>query len=345
MTPGHIKPLTGARFPAALAVVLFHLKGKMAAAGLTWAPAAFGGGYLAVPFFFILSGLILAHVYFPGYRLAEHGRFIWLRFARLFPVHLAMTAAMVAMAGAWVLYKGHNPHSDQPWPALALELLMVRSWADATMLWNIPAWSIQIEWFAYLLLFPACAAVIRPMSNPWALGLLAIALLLAHPLVMPRLPGHLGTIPCLFMAGCALYRLRTVLPGLQCGNAIVWLAMTGGAIAWRLGLPSAVYLAFAGILFGLSYEQGLIARLLSTRAMVYGGELSFSLYMSHHVVNTATYDLWGKLGVDTHVWPIAVTLMGSLLAAVVVHHAIEIPANRWLRSPGTGRLTVSVKSP
>jgi peptidoglycan/LPS O-acetylase OafA/YrhL len=327
-----IKPLTGIRFFAALAVVVFHLQGKFThlLTDATFVRDAISWGHFAVPFFFILSGFILSHVYFPKYKFADHGHFIWLRFARLWPVHLAMTAGMVVLAIVWIAVKGQNPHTDQPFSLLLPDLLMVRSWYDEVLVWNIPAWSIQIEWFAYLFLFPLCASIIRPMRSPLMLGLVGAILLAINPLVMPLIPGRIGTILCLFPAGCTLYRLRVVLPNLAFASAIVWLSLVGSVVTLTLNLPYLGYLAFAGIIFGLSYEQGAIARLLSTRAVVYGGKISFSLYMSHHVVNTWTWTVWDKIGATGPV-PVIVTFAAALLVAALVYHCIEVPANEWLR--------------
>ena len=81
--------LTPMRGFAALIVVLHH--------------GAVGGpiprGYLAVDFFFMLSGLVLAHVH--GERFAQKPvpgavrRFLWLRLCRVYPVHFAITLCLV----------------------------------------------------------------------------------------------------------------------------------------------------------------------------------------------------------------------------------------------------------
>lgn len=332
MIPAHIASFDGARFIAAYAVVLFHLKEKIAEiwGRIPVVSELIGHGNLAVPFFFILSGVVLSHVYFEKYRFADHGRFIWLRFARLWPVHFAMTAAMVVLTVAWMLTTGDKSHPDRPWFALLPELLMVRSWYERTLVWNIPAWSIHCEWFAYLFLFPLCAAFIRPLKNPWILGLVGLSLLVIHPLVEKTTQSRIDLILCLFPAGCALYRLRTLLPGLKWGYAIVWLSLGMLLPSLLLGLSHLIYVALAGLIFGLSYEQGVISRILSTRAFVYGGQVSFALYMSHEIVLWVTRAVWTRLGV-TGVLPLAITLLATLAGAVIVHHVIELPANKWLR--------------
>lgn len=332
MIPAHIAPFDGARFLAAYAVVLFHLKEKLAElfGRIPIVSDLIAHGSLAVPFFFILSGFVLAHVYFGTYVFAEHGRFMWLRFARLWPVHLAMTAAMIVLTVAWIVATGEKSHPDRPWLSLIPELLMVRSWYERALVWNIPAWSIHIEWFAYLFLFPLCAAFIRPMKNRWALGLLSATLLVVHPFILKSTQSRIDMILCLFPAGCALYRLRTLLPNLAWGNAIVWLTLGTLLPALLLDLSHLIYLALAGVIFGLSYQQGIISRILSTRALVYGGQVSFALYMSHEIVLAVTRAVWVKLGI-TGILPLLITLLATFAGAVVVHHLIELPANKWLR--------------
>src|SRR6185369_7058906 len=87
--------LDGLRGLAALAVVLFHFN-------IFFLPQArlpfVGHAYLAVDFFFILSGFVMAHVY--GHLLASNWRvhalqFGRARFARLYPLFAVTTLAMV----------------------------------------------------------------------------------------------------------------------------------------------------------------------------------------------------------------------------------------------------------
>ncbi len=57
-------------------------------------------GYLGVDFFFVLSGFIISHVYLSS--LARPSRralsiFLWHRLIRIYPVHVAVLAAMVSL--------------------------------------------------------------------------------------------------------------------------------------------------------------------------------------------------------------------------------------------------------
>lgn len=88
--------LDGMRGFAALAVLLFHV-------GKTDAPWLFAHGYLAVDFFFILSGFVIAYAY--GARLLEgmsSSRFLRARLVRLYP--LIAAGAVLGVAGYCKLY-------------------------------------------------------------------------------------------------------------------------------------------------------------------------------------------------------------------------------------------------
>ena len=61
-------------------------------------------------------------------------------------------------------------------------------------------------------------------------------------------------------------------------------------ITWRLETAAAVVdVLFVPLVIALAVGAGSLPRLLSTRLMVYGGQISFCLYMVHELVHTA----WG----------------------------------------------------
>jgi peptidoglycan/LPS O-acetylase OafA/YrhL len=155
----HIRSLTGVRVVAALWVVGFHYRGLVYA---LWPDVQsleplLGKGYLAVPFFFLLSGFILSHVYLESYSLKTHADFLWLRAARIWPLHAIMLFALAGYVIAGAAARGSFVQEESyRFRDLPLELMMIRSWASARLVWNFPAWSIHCEWFAYVVLFPSC---------------------------------------------------------------------------------------------------------------------------------------------------------------------------------------------
>lgn len=334
-----IKALTGLRFFAALWVVLFHyFRGELEPISIVkpikW---LFDLGYLAVPMFFILSGFILSHNYFPSYSLKDHAEFIYRRFARLWPVHVASVLALMVYIGIIVAHSGHIKSSNYSLQVLPLEVVMVRSWFSKDLVWNYPAWSIHAEWFAYLFLSPIAFLSFRKISNRLII-LLSIGILLSGHTFLPvaQFPGMCAEIIFLFLAGSALYRLRLLLPDLQ-GT---WFA-TAGLLLFIVAISglfnhsiSLIYLAFVLLIFGLSYDGGWLAQFLSRRPIVYGGLISYSMYMTHAVVLKYFAAIGHKIGLQTQEARITaafISVGAVLIVASAVYHLIEAPCNKVLR--------------
>ena len=131
MLSEEIKALTGIRFFAAIWVVFYHFRDGLRPISML-APfmPLVEYGYLAVPLFFILSGFILSHTYFPRYGLRYHPEFVYRRFARLWPVHVASILAMMVYMAVIVAHSGHfeDESGSFAWQHLPSELAMVRSW-------------------------------------------------------------------------------------------------------------------------------------------------------------------------------------------------------------------------
>lgn len=159
MTARHeLRALTGMRGIAAWLVVLYHI--RLSVAGLPHSVVAvLAKGYLAVDFFFLLSGFVIWLSW--GERLRRGGigavpGFLWRRLARIWPLHLFMLGCAVALA-LLLLALGKHDAVHQPFADLPLHILLLQNWGFTDHLaWNDPSWSISTEWAAYLL-FPLLA--------------------------------------------------------------------------------------------------------------------------------------------------------------------------------------------
>jgi len=339
MQANHIRPLTGIRFFAAAWVVSYHFHPWMVmlCPFLKLLNPFWNLGYEAVPLFFLLSGFILSHNYFAEYSLKEHPKFIFLRFARLWPVHFVTLMLLIASPGLihikWDTLK-----------SLAEELFMVRSWYHSEPAWNTPAWSISAEWFAYICVFPLAFYLFKHVRR-WPSLAIVVTLFLAaqaSPLKWELFTGQnkCGTIFFLFLAGSGLYRMRCLLKDPP-AKAIVTcgLLLFAAYVMFNQNLSEFVlYVAFALLIFGLSYERGYVARLLSTRLIVYGGLASYSLYMTHFlIIQTWTFYSWSywetipKLSIAIRLLLLLLMAGVFIAAAVLFYRCIEEPANRRLR--------------
>ena len=157
-----IGQLTGVRFVAAFWVLLYHYQGALATAGLL-VPVlheVLRVGRLGVDLFFALSGFILTHTYLtrmgPNITWPKSRHFLWLRLARIYPVHFVM----LNVAGLAVLAQqkfGSSTAGSRDWlnaRDYLKQVLLIHEWGPNPQRgWNFPAWSLSMEWLAYLL-FP-----------------------------------------------------------------------------------------------------------------------------------------------------------------------------------------------
>jgi len=353
--------LTGLRGFAALWVVSLHFIRETntllpASAGFNW---FMGAGANAVPLFFILSGFILLHTYrdrFEIFSWREYFRFLGLRLARVYPAYLAALAAMIllvvvsAVAGV--------PHTAGAYPLrwLLPEVLMLHNWVVMPPNfsgWNYPDWSVSAEWFAYLFIFPLAVWLLKKISGGGKLRVAALALAVCVLEPAIRTEWKLSMVSLLFLAGALLWDLRRRLLALG-GNmmqhldslgvalllAAVWFAsVNGGRLA-----AAGILLAVALMIFGLARADGIFSRLLAARVCVFLGEISYSIYLVHGIVQRlvkvalpASKFAAASLTVRTGIWLADFGLI--LLAAMLLYFAVERPARGWLRRKFSRRQT------
>lgn len=344
-TPPDLRALTGLRFLAALWVVLYtawpHLD-------VSWVPVAVTKGYLGVEVFFVLSGFILSHVYLEaaGQKRYSYGGFLWARIARVYPLHLVTLLGMVVLGVAGTAAGLSIDGSLTDWRALPAHLTMTHAWGLAPIsAFNHPSWSISAEWFAYLT-FPVFAFVAwRMRERPVAAVAGAVALALAiyaafQPLAGFSLTeatfrwGALRIVPC-FALGCALYLVYRRAPIPHAGP-VALISGIGLLASASLGLwdPVTVLLA-GGLILGLGSLDNARAGLMGSKAAVYLGEISYSIYMVCAPVLLVTTNVAARLtGADDKrfhiiVWLLAVAAIP--VAAMATYHLVERPARKALR--------------
>ena len=109
MTKMHFRVLDSWRGVAALLVAIFHLNLYSALYPLDFIRNA----YLFVDFFFVLSGFVITHSYAARLgTIEELGSFALKRFGRLWPLHVAVLLAFLAVESAKAAdkYVRENPY-------------------------------------------------------------------------------------------------------------------------------------------------------------------------------------------------------------------------------------------
>jgi peptidoglycan/LPS O-acetylase OafA/YrhL len=374
-----IDRLTSARGFAALYVVLFHCQGLVAGFNLTPWTNLVEKGYLAVDFFFILSGFIIAYVYAAPFDAGsgDYRRFLWLRLARIYPVHLVMLAIVFGLWGFGdSLLFTNTPRT------LASNALLVHSWGISRKLsFNFPSWSVSAEWFAYLA-FPSLLALSKPVARRPVvavvcaiasivfLGFCAAQLLPPGVVVggkrleldaMPTRPFDMASTFALlrvtleFFAGLLLFRAYAALreegrvgqvalvsPVTIVVAGVLLLTLHSTALPPLVQDTLAVSTA-AVLILCLALRRG-AGGPLQSRAALLLGEASYSIYMVHGLVVLVYRQL-----IDQHTAPTDASLAAGLLIAsvgiaivialgVLMHRYVEVPARHALRTLWDRRL-------
>jgi peptidoglycan/LPS O-acetylase OafA/YrhL len=353
--------LTGVRFFAASYVIVLHTRAGVALTNRGFAHLGrfLENGYLAVPLFFMLSGFILAYNYRNQIKARSDAFRFWeARFARIWPAYL-----FSLLCSSYPVSNIPSP------PLAVATVFMVQAWnpfhPEYAGVWNFVCWTLSVEAFFYLL-FPWLQQFTEKLQLR-ALELFGLFIALlgivfntpSHTLattpvgVWTYIPAPLIHLPE-FIAGIVLGNLFLVArrqipsltaktisssPGPASGPA------RGAGISWRtwLGvLLCAVILStalnnweglvipgFGLLLYGLVTERTFLSRFLSTRALVLGGEISYSMYLL-------------RTPLQKWIW-IFPTLHASLLVGVLyiplilipfsiaTFYFVEAPARRLLR--------------
>lgn len=366
-TRPRLAALTSARFFAAFHVLLFHM-GAMK--GLTrapmWVQEFASVGYVAVTFFFILSGFVLVYTY--AGKDFDWRQFWKARLARLYPVYL-FSLLLAAPFFFYSVLKFNFP--EFAWLrahlglTVVLVLTMLQAWMPMAALgWNGVAWAVSVEIFFYVL-FPALLARFSRISNR---GLATISLVcwmmaLATALTYVALaPDHVvadSSKDFLFWLSALkfnpLVRLPEFVVGLACGywflrgghnpKLATPLVLGGTAVALAITafshqipypvLHTGLYApAFAAIICGLALRPRWTA-LLESKWLLLLGESSYCLYLLHAMIVGMVFyaDAPHSSTPDRLAPPAVVVTTGRLVGAALAATVAAVLTFRFVEEP------------
>ncbi|KUH86423.1 MULTISPECIES: acyltransferase [unclassified Mycobacterium] len=349
-----VASLTGIRAVAALLVMLTHAayttgKYPQGYVGLVYSRAEIG-----VPIFFVLSGFLL---FSPWVKAAAADapppsvrRYAWHRVRRIMPAYV------VTVLVAYLVYhfRTAGPNPGHTWEGLFRNLTLTQIYTDhylysflhqgLTQMWSLAvevAFYLVLPLLAWLLLVVLCRRRWRPgllMSGLVALALLTPAwLIVVHTTnFLPDgarlwLPSYLAwfiggmMLAVLQPLGVRAYALACVPLAVAC-YFIVSTPIAGEPTTspneLREGLAKAFFyaviatLAVAPLALG---DRGIYARLLSSRPMVFLGEISYEIFLIHLITMEVVM-------VEILHYPI---YTGSIVMLFLVTFVVTIPL-AWL---------------
>jgi peptidoglycan/LPS O-acetylase OafA/YrhL len=293
-------------------------------------------GYIAVDFFFVLSGFIMSYTYaseFAGHGWAAVPGFLEKRIARIAPLNTFIVLLLAAATGS----TSFN---------LFANLFMLQGIGVGKNL-NDPSWSISVEFFAYLM-FPVLLFLC--LRTYGALALLAASLAGLISLIV-RNPHHgvdsvpLGAIwnvvRCVteFSLGLIAHRLfvdprAKLLWSSSCVLVAALVALT--AVVSRSADIVAVLL-FPFLVAGFGANRGWPSRALSHPFLVFLGRISYSIYLVHDIVRNFEYHILGRFLLFSANSYLLVSLsvlgaMSTIPVAWATYTLIEKPSRNLVRS-------------
>lgn len=350
---GDIPALTALRFFAAFYISLFHVH-YFSGYNFGVLDSIFASGYLAVDFFFVLSGFILAYTYADAFKSKSVSVRVFLikRIARVYPVHLVMlliTAFFlwVAKDAGWEVAED----SLNIWNFLD-NLMLVHAWNQTeTLTYNQPSWSISAEFFSYLC-FPifiwrigqwhktACVTLVVSLI----FFVLLQAAFLFFGIMLSKSSYDYGIIRIVpeFVFGMSVYFF--FLQYRYDRNLRVVLMLVSSVIAAFLymgHLDMFVIPLFGAVIYFLAdAHRGGTEVWLVHPVWVYLGKISYSFYMAHYCVLLCLMyllfeNVLGILGGETQLGGVQVVCLFAALmvcfpAAMLLYHGVEVPMRRWI---------------
>ena len=364
----HYAILDGLRGVAALTVIWYHVFEGFATSPLD---QKFNHGYLAVDFFFILSGFVVGYAYddrWAGRRAGGGMRmrdFLKRRIVRLHPMVVlgSVLGAVTFLIQGSVQWDGTHIPFGMVMLAMLLGMFLIPAYPGAPYEvrgnnemypLNGPSWSLFFEYIGNILY----ALVLRRLPTRWlavvtvvsGVGLAGYAvgglsgyghLGVGWSMTDWNLPG--GFLRLMFSFSVGLLMSRNFRPWKVrgafwiCSAAVIVLLslprIGGEGNMWLNGLYEAVCVTCIFPVLVYMGASGRISEGLPMRVCRFLGDISYPVYIIHYPFMYLFY-AWTFTGVPfSTAWPWAVAVFaGSIVLAYILLKVYDDPLRRWLGS-------------
>jgi len=358
-TKPHYPILDGLRGVAAMMVVIMHLCEANSASRFDM---KINHGYLAVDFFFLLSGFVIGYAYDDRWNKMKVGDFFKRRLIRLQP--MVIIGMIIGAVGFYFQSTNLWPAigTTPPWQMLLAMLIGctmlpvppamdIRGWQEMYPL-NGPAWSLFFEYVVNIFY----GLFVRRFSKSLLTLLVVLSAIFLVHLALTNKQGdliggwslapeqlHIGFARVMypFFAGLLLFRLSKLA---KIPHAFVWCSAMIIVIFSipRIGGPdhlwmNAAYESFSVIvLFPLVIylgASGEIKNPFQVGLCKFLGDISYPIYITHYPL-IYWYTGWVH---DTHLTVVAAFIVGAIvfIAAITIAYAAlklyDEPVRKWLQ--------------
>jgi peptidoglycan/LPS O-acetylase OafA/YrhL len=360
MTKPHYPILDGLRGVASVMVVAMHI---FEAHSTSHLDMIINHGYLAVDFFFLLSGFVIGYAYDDRWVKMSKGEFFTIRLIRLQPmVVMGMIIGAVLFyfqqSGLWPLI-----HQVPVWKMILVMLvgftliplppsMDIRGWIEMHPL-NGPGWSLFFEYIANILY----ALFIKNFSRTalWILVLLAAGALVQLAVTSPngdliggwslnaeQLRIGFTRVMYPFFAGLLLFRLGKLT---QVKGAFFWCSLLviivlsvprigGKEHLWLNGLYEALVIIFIFPWIIFLGASGTLQGKRATQICSFLGEISYPIYITHYpLIYLYTGWVYDHRPSLAQAFPLALLVfVSSILIAYGSLKLYDEPVRRWLKN-------------
>jgi len=345
--PKDIAGFTVLRGLAAWWVVLYHVRDHFLIYWPDWFSLFASKGYLAVDFFFLLSGFVIQLNY--GHSLGARPQQLlgfWVkRLARIYPLHL-LTLFLVILYSAALVTSGRPLTANYNISHLWMQALLIHNWGFTSHLaWNVPSWSISTEWGAYLF-FPLWSLCGQWQKRSSGTVIMMLALLVSGLYFLFAGNGYTQLGQNIMQLGIWRCIMQFAMGSLLCilwqrhGHArkplyLVTITMvTTGLLALIFSLPEIMWLPlFWGLwLFIVASLWALMPSGPVLRVFIVLGDASYATYLLHYVLFIYWKALFWTANTVTPLWHLYAYGATLLLLSVLTYYYFEKPAQRFVQS-------------
>ena len=343
-----LEQLTFTRFLAAISIVIYHFGEKIFPFNLDSTSFLFKQANIGVSYFFILSGFVMIIAYSKKGNI-NFIDYIRKRFARLYPVYALAILLLF-------LLKLLIPSSSIDYQGLLLNLTLLQSWIPAKALsFNYPGWSLSVEMFFYITFPFLFNHIYQKISFKKILfGVLTIFIasqLLFHYLLDAPFFEKAPSIPYNFSHYFPLMHINQFLIGNIAGiifinsnfknknydiaillliGIITFLLKEKFDVSYHNGLLA---LLFIPLIFTISLNTGVLAKISNLKPLVFLGEISYSIYILQVPIFIFGSAIMNKLHFDDKALIFWSNLILLIITSGLSYKYLEIPLrqkiNNW----------------
>lgn len=358
-TKSHYEILDGLRGVAAVIVVLFHILETFT--GGDHSKQIINHGYMAVDFFFVLSGFVIGYAYDDRWGKMSLKGFFKRRIIRLHP----MIIAGMVIGAIFFYFQDCSAFpfiNETPVWKMILVMLIgftlipvptsmdIRGWGEMHPL-NGPAWSLFFEYIANILY----ALFVRKFSNKVLSILVFIAGCALIHLAVTSPNGdiiggwsieptqlRIGFTRLLYPFFAGLLLSRICKPG-RINHAFFWCSVllitvlsiprVGGDQLWMNGLYDSLCIIFIFPFIVYLGASGTVKGKYSSKICKFLGDISYPIYIIHYpfIYMFTSWVMKNNITTLKEAFPIALfILLSTIILSYLCVRLYDVPIRKWL---------------